>query len=69
MPVGKLLRYAIKRDRSNGLNQDDAVKDQVPQRERATQTWKPAEGAAVEVSMGAAIGLWKPESVNIKTIL
>ena len=37
--VRKLLRYAIERHWRDGLDKDDSVKNQVPQRERAAQAW------------------------------
>ena len=37
VPIGKFLSHSIKRHRRDGLNQDDAIEDEVPKSENALE--------------------------------
>src|SRR5260221_14747653 len=55
VPVGKFLRHTIQRNWRDGLDENDAVENQVPKRERAA---KPGRGGGRRGGVFHEAGYW-----------
>ncbi len=63
--VGKFLRHAIQWNRRDGLDENDAVENQVPKRERAA---KPRRGRGAAESSFHGSGYWIMEGAKLSIL-